>query len=93
MGLLQEAGVPAGHVATGKELVEDPQLAHRGHFHMLQFPGGLSPSDGPAFRIEGVTPDFRRPPDLGEHTDRVCRDVLGLTDAEIGALKERGVLS
>ena len=35
----------------------------------------------------------RAAPLLGEHTDEVLADVLGLTDREIGALHERGVVA
>jgi 2-methylfumaryl-CoA isomerase len=34
----------------------------------------------------------RRAPLLGEHTDEVLADVLGLTDAEIGRLYDDGVV-
>ena len=34
----------------------------------------------------------RRAPQLGEHTAEVLSDVLGLTDAEVGRLSERGVV-
>ena len=32
------------------------------------------------------------PPTLGQHTDEVLRGVLGLSVAEISALRERGVV-
>jgi 2-methylfumaryl-CoA isomerase len=35
----------------------------------------------------------RRAPLLGEHTDEVLAELLGLTDAEIGRLTERGVVA
>ena len=35
----------------------------------------------------------RRAPVLGEHTDEVLAEVLGMGDAEIGRLYERGVVA
>jgi 2-methylfumaryl-CoA isomerase len=35
----------------------------------------------------------RRAPELGEHTDEVLAGVLDLSDAEIGGLRERGVVA
>jgi len=44
-------------------------------------------------RMSDSPPDYRRaPPMLGEHTDEVLREVAGLDAADIGALRERGVL-
>ena len=36
MNILQEAGVPAGIVKNGRDIHEDPQLAHRGHLVLLK---------------------------------------------------------
>jgi benzylsuccinate CoA-transferase BbsF subunit len=33
-----------------------------------------------------------RAPLLGEHTDEICRELLGMSDKEITKLKEEGVL-
>ena len=33
-----------------------------------------------------------RAPCLGEHTDEALREVLGLADGEIAALRERGIV-
>ena len=35
----------------------------------------------------------RRAPQLGEHTEEVLADVLGLSDAEIGRLHDDGVVA
>jgi crotonobetainyl-CoA:carnitine CoA-transferase CaiB-like acyl-CoA transferase len=36
--------------------------------------------------------EIERAPYLGEHTDEVLRDELGLTDDELKALRENGIL-
>ncbi len=94
MRLMQAAGVPAGIVANGRDLHEDPQLKHRGHFVMTQHARmGVYPVDAPAFRIAGVEPDVRPAPILGEHNERVCRELLQMSEAEYRALEQQGVFS
>ena len=38
MDTLQQVGVPAGMLNNSKDLFEDPQLTHRGHFRFLDHP-------------------------------------------------------
>ena len=86
--------MPAAKVNDARDLHEDPQLVHRGHFTMLDHPRmGKYPTTTPAFDIEGAPPRFTRAPLLGEHTVEVCRDLLGMGEDEIDALRERGVLT
>lgn len=41
-----------------------------------------------------ATPCIRSPPPtLGQHTDEVLKDVLGMPDEDISALKANGVIS
>jgi 2-methylfumaryl-CoA isomerase len=35
----------------------------------------------------------RRAPVLGEHTDQVLAEVLGMGDGQIGALRDRGIVA
>jgi 2-methylfumaryl-CoA isomerase len=52
----------------------------------------LMPGSPLAFSgAERVPP--RRAPLLGEHTDEILGDVLGLTGAEVGRLHKQGVVS
>lgn len=91
---LQADGVPASKVNDARDLHEDQQLAHRGHFVTLDHPRmGEYPTTTPAFDIEGAPPRFTRSPLLGEHTGNVCRDLLNMPQAEIDALREQGVLT
>jgi crotonobetainyl-CoA:carnitine CoA-transferase CaiB-like acyl-CoA transferase len=43
-------------------------------------------------RVSETSFKHHRAPQLGEHTEEILRDRLGLTDTEVGALKARGVL-
>jgi benzylsuccinate CoA-transferase BbsF subunit len=94
MTRLQAAGVEAGVVQTCADLLQDPQLAHRGHFVRLRHRHlgdlsfehyGIRFSESPR-RIETPAPD------LGEHTTGVLGEV-GYSEAEIRSLAEAGVLA
>ena len=90
----QEAGVPAGVVQTCQDLFDDPQLKHRGHYVFLDHPEiGHHAYDGNCLRLSESLPEYRPAPLLGEHTQWVCREILGLSDDEIRELTEAGVLS
>ncbi|HYH40531.1 MAG TPA: CoA transferase [Burkholderiales bacterium] len=91
---LQARGVPAGVVATAADVTCDPQLAHRGHWVTLDHPEmGASLYNAPPFRCLRVPIALSRPaPLLGQHTAEICRELLGLSDPEIEALRADGAL-
>ena len=94
MRVMQEAGVPAAVVANGKDLAEDPQLQHRGHVVFQDHPGkGRFPYDAPSFRMSNIAPEWRPAPNLGQHTEQVCREILGLSDEQIKAYTEKGAFA
>jgi crotonobetainyl-CoA:carnitine CoA-transferase CaiB-like acyl-CoA transferase len=95
MHLLQEAGVAAGLVANAEDLcAADPQLAARGHFVDVPTPeGGRVRMDGPPFLLSDTPARVSGPgPLLGEHTDRVLAELLGLGDGELAALRADGII-
>ena len=95
MTALQKVGVAAGVVRDAAGIVtHDPQLQARGHWVSLQHPEmGKSIYNAPAFRMSGVeTGPYSPAPLLGQHTEEVCRDVLGMKPGDIAALVESGVL-
>lgn len=84
MTRLQAAGVPAGVVQTSEDLRNDPQISHRGHFHMLQHPSmGERAYDGPSFRLS-ETPGrlAKSAPLLGEDNEYVWKQIAGMSDEE-----------
>jgi crotonobetainyl-CoA:carnitine CoA-transferase CaiB-like acyl-CoA transferase len=91
---LQAAGVPAGVVAKASDLFEDPQLAHRRFFRRLPHPVlGDHAVLTHSFRIAGMAPGPQfGAPLLGEHTYAIARDLLGMSEDEIGDLVGQGVL-
>ena len=79
---------------TISEVLENPQLLSRDTFVKTKSPkAGFVSLPGVPFRISNPpTAEGVRPPTLGEHTDRVFKDVLGLNDTEIADLRRVGIV-
>ena len=90
----QKVGVPAGVVQTCEDLFNDPQLQHRGHYVFLDHKEiGRHAYDANCFQLSESPPIYKPAPLLGEHTDWVCREILGLPDSRIQSLTDSGILS
>jgi len=90
--LLQAAGVPAAPVQQANDALASPYLAARGFFADITHPdAGTHPHQGLSFHFSKSFAGPTTPaPRLGEHTEVVLRDLLGMTDAEIAALAAAG---
>jgi benzylsuccinate CoA-transferase BbsF subunit len=96
MTMMQSAGVPAGVVETGEDLLDrDPQLKHRHTFIELESPevGKYRTQAGPHFLSSKANFDVRRAPLLGEHNEYVFKDILGLPDEEYDRLVQEQVIN
>ncbi|HSW58814.1 MAG TPA: CoA transferase [Dehalococcoidales bacterium] len=93
MHTLQGAGVPAGIVSNAHDINVDPQLDWYDFNHPLDHPfmGRLNFYHPPAFKLSRADVEFRAPTLLGEHTEEICSRILGMSAAEISALREKGV--
>jgi crotonobetainyl-CoA:carnitine CoA-transferase CaiB-like acyl-CoA transferase len=91
---LQAVGVESGPVEDLGDVHDDPQLAHRRHFRPVTHPVlATHPAETHAIRFSELSPELRTPaPKLGEHTDQVLRDVLGMSADEVASLRAGGVL-
>ncbi|MFI5624817.1 CoA transferase [Nocardioides sp. NPDC051685] len=92
---LQKAGLAAYAVRDGRDLVTaDPQLAARGFYPTQQHPlVGAFQVEGPVAHLTGTPGRLRRPaPLLGQHTDQLLEEILGLDHDRIRQLHEQGVL-
>ena len=94
MDILQAQGVPAGIVQRAPDSIEDPQLQHFGAVIELDHPvAGKRLYPGIPFHFSASSQLVSAPaPILGQHTDEICREVLGMTEDQIEKLKSQGVL-
>jgi len=91
---LQRRGVAAGVIQSAREMLADEHLKERGYYVYLDHPeAGHTAHDGPPFRLSKTPGKLRSPaPLLGEHTEQVCKEILGLSDEEIADLMVAGAL-
>ncbi|MBF6472486.1 CoA transferase [Nocardia abscessus] len=92
---LQAAGVAAGAAVHVKDLLSDPHLAARHQLGELAQPGhdaALEVTMGPALFENLAEPPLRPAPAMGADTRELCRELLGMSDAEIDELVNKGVL-
>lgn len=90
---LQAAGIAAYVAADGHDLLEDPQLAHRGHFLRLEHPeAGMRIMERHPFELRGTPATIARAPLLGEHNDWALGELLGLTEEEVARAYVEGVI-
>lgn len=92
--LLQGLGIEAVPVADGTDNMLDPQLTARAHYQVMQHPTlGECWYERSGYRISGDADGYRRPsPLVGEHTDLVLGEFLGLGSADITALRDSGIV-
>jgi crotonobetainyl-CoA:carnitine CoA-transferase CaiB-like acyl-CoA transferase len=91
---LLAAGVPHAPVWDYAQLFRAPQAAARGLRVTVRDPEGR-PVDlvGSPFHIEGAAlPEPTVPPRLGQDTDRVLGELLGLDEARLAELRSAGVI-
>lgn len=89
----ETAAVPCGPINSIDQVFANEQVVSRGLVQQLERGDGLSvPSvKNPIVFSQTPTETKAAPPRLGEHTDTVLRNILGLREAEIAALKDAGV--
>jgi formyl-CoA transferase len=94
LAALDSASVPSGRIYTVADIAADPHYRAR---DMLQ---DVPLDDGSTLTLPGIVPKLsatpgshrRNAPTLGQDTGEVLRDI-GLTEAQIVALRERGIVN
>jgi crotonobetainyl-CoA:carnitine CoA-transferase CaiB-like acyl-CoA transferase len=94
LNALEAADVPAGPLNSIDQILADQHVAARhvvGEFNDPVI--GRFPALGLPYKFNGWDdPEIGRPPQLGEHTDEVLRERLGLTPARIEELRRDKVI-
>ncbi|QTD40949.1 CaiB/BaiF CoA-transferase family protein [Sporosarcina sp. Te-1] len=92
--ILDEASVPVGPIFGIQDIVEDEHYQARDMLKEVTLPGGEK------LLVPGIVPKLSHTPGdiewngptLGAHNEEVYSTYLGLTDAELSRLKERGII-
>ena len=92
--ILLPAGVPMGAINRIDHVVEHPQVAARGALVECEHPvAGQIRMVGPPVRMSETPGGVRRPaPLVGEHTESILREMLGMKDDEIARLRQSGAI-
>ncbi len=94
--LLAGAKVPCSPVNNIEQVFENEQVRARGMRIEMDHPkagSGKVPLIANPLKMSATPPQYRMaPPVLGQHTDEVLAEVLGLDDAEIADLKKAGTV-
>ena len=91
--LLDAASVPAGRIYTVADIAADP------HYQARDMVIPTKMADGSTLSLPGIVPKLsrtpgshrRNAPEIGQDTDAVLQDI-GLTPAQIKALKDKGIV-
>ncbi len=93
MGILNPLNVPCGPILSMKEIAQEPSLRETGTVVEVDHPErGKYLTIGNPIKLSESAADVMRSPLLGEHTDEVLRDVLGMGDDDIADAREQGAI-
>ena len=93
---LEKLQVPCGPVNTIKDVFDDPQIQHRemeiSMPHPLSGKGDVSLIGSPV-KMSATPVSYRHaPPTLGQHTNEILAEMLGMDEEECSELAQKGVV-
>jgi formyl-CoA transferase len=91
---LEQAGVPSGLIYRASDMLDDPHFAAREAIVETAHPTfGALRMQNVAPRLSASPSSIRTPaPELGQHTDEVFGELLGLDAAALAGYRSRGVI-
>ena len=88
---LEAAQIASARMNSVQEFVEHPQLATRDRWREIGSPSGPIRALSPPASFEGLAPAMGAVPALGEHSDRILRE-LGFDEATIARWREERMI-
>ena len=92
MALISGAGVPAGAVFDSMELTNEESFWKRGILQTMHHGDWKMTMTTWPVRFDGAPAPVKPAPLLGEHTGEALGEWLGLSPAEVDALRKDGVV-
>ena len=92
MAQLSAVGVPAGAVLDTQELIDEPSFRQRGILQTMTHGERKMTMPTWPVRFDGVPSEVKSAPLLGEHTEEVLADWLGLDAAAVAGLRQDGIV-
>ena len=93
MDICNALNIPVGPILSMKEISEDESLRQTGTIVDVEHPErGNYLTVGNPIKLSDSPSDVVRSPLLGEHTDEILKDVLGMSDADISEAKKMGAV-
>jgi crotonobetainyl-CoA:carnitine CoA-transferase CaiB-like acyl-CoA transferase len=94
LAAMEKAGVPAGPIYDLEQVFEDPQVRHREMAVEVPHPlsGTVKLARNPIRLSETPLDRYTAPPTMGQHTNAVLKELLGLDDAQLAQLTQAQVI-
>jgi succinyl-CoA---D-citramalate CoA-transferase len=94
LAILDAAGVPAGKIFTAREMLSDPHFQAREDIIWVDAPRvGRMPMQNVFPKLSESPGSVRwAGPELGQHNDEIYRNVLGLDDGAMAAMRAQAVI-
>ena len=90
---LADQGVPCAPVNSFHDALKDPHILARDMVVSVPHPSGtMVKQPGNPIKMSAHDDEFKAPPTVGQNTEEVCKDLLGLTEDELQTLRGEGVL-
>lgn len=91
---LEANDVPCGPINNYQQVFEDPQIQHRKRRQeTVRSDGAVIPVIASPVQLVSTPPTYRKaPPKLGEHTEEVLGEMLGMSAEDVAALRANKVI-
>ncbi|HKN07912.1 MAG TPA: formyl-CoA transferase [Pseudomonadota bacterium] len=94
MEICNARDIPVGPILSMREIAEEPSLRKTGTVVEVDHPArGKYLTVGNPVKMSDSITEVKRSPLLGEHTDEILRNELGLSEKEIAEIKASGAIT